>query len=68
MGKIELDGLRCKGCGLCTTACPGKLLALSDKVNLQGYTVVRVENPDKCTGCALCARLCPDLAILVYKS
>jgi len=67
MARIEINELRCKGCGLCTIACPGKLLSLSDKANLQGYTVVRISNPGKCTGCALCAQMCPDVAILVYK-
>ena len=67
MAKIVVDELRCKGCGLCTIACPAQLIELSEKLNLQGYRVVRMTNEQKCTGCALCGRICPDLAILVYK-
>jgi 2-oxoglutarate ferredoxin oxidoreductase subunit delta len=67
MAKIDIDELRCKGCGLCTVACPGKLIVLGEKLNIQGYRVVCMTNQEKCTGCALCAKICPDLAILVYK-
>jgi len=67
MAKIEILELRCKGCGLCTIACPGKLIELSDKLNIQGYRAVCMTNQEKCTGCALCAKICPDLAIIVYK-
>jgi 2-oxoglutarate ferredoxin oxidoreductase subunit delta len=67
MAKIKIDELRCKGCGLCTIACPGKLVTMSDTPNSLGYTIARFEGPDKCTGCALCAEMCPDVAITVFK-
>ena len=67
MPRIEVDEFRCKGCGLCTTACPAHLITLGDRLNLQGYRVVHMTSPEKCTGCALCGRLCPDMAIIVYK-
>lgn len=68
--KIEIDPRYCKGCGLCTTACPHKLIALATELNEQGFYPARIsaENLQRCTGCALCARLCPDCAISVYKS
>jgi 2-oxoglutarate ferredoxin oxidoreductase subunit delta len=68
MGKIEIDELRCKGCGLCTIACPQKLLSLSEKINNLGYTSAEITDPTRCTGCALCAEICPDVAILVFKN
>jgi len=67
MARIEIDEIRCKGCGLCTIACPHKLIQLSDKINLQGYTPAVMTVQEKCTGCALCAEICPDVAITVFK-
>jgi 2-oxoglutarate ferredoxin oxidoreductase subunit delta len=67
MGAIKIDELRCKGCGLCTIACPGKLIQLSEKINLLGYIPAEIICPEKCSGCALCAEICPDVAICVFK-
>jgi 2-oxoglutarate ferredoxin oxidoreductase subunit delta len=67
MAKIEINELRCKGCGLCTTVCPHNLLILNAKLNVQGYTIVEMQNETQCIGCALCAKICPDVAIMVYK-
>lgn len=68
MPKIEIDEIRCKGCGLCTIACPKNLIALSDQINNHGYTpAVFVGSEVQCTGCALCAEMCPDVAIKVFK-
>jgi 2-oxoglutarate ferredoxin oxidoreductase subunit delta len=67
MSKIIINEDRCKGCGLCTIACPQKLVTLKDTPNSMGYTVAVFSGPEKCTGCALCAEMCPDVAIMVYK-
>ena len=67
MSKIVINEDRCKGCGLCTIACPQKLVTLKDTPNSMGYTVAVFSGPEKCTGCALCAEMCPDVAIMVYK-
>ena len=39
-GAIEVNTERCKGCGLCIIACPQKVIALANKVNLHGYPYV----------------------------
>jgi 2-oxoglutarate ferredoxin oxidoreductase subunit delta len=67
MSHIIIDELRCKGCGLCTIACPKKLVNLSDATNSQGVSVAVFSGPEKCTGCALCGEMCPDVAITVIK-
>jgi 2-oxoglutarate ferredoxin oxidoreductase subunit delta len=67
MGRIEIDESRCKGCGICTIACPRKLITLCDKVNIQGFTPAEASSLEQCTGCALCAEICPDVAITVFK-
>ena len=36
-GAIVVDTERCKGCQLCIIACPQKVIALANKVNLHGY-------------------------------
>lgn len=67
MSHIVIDEARCKGCGLCTIACPRKLVSMSDTPNSMGYTVAVFCDAEKCTGCALCAEMCPDVAIVVFK-
>ncbi len=67
MPGIEIDEARCKGCGLCTIACPRQLIVLSEKINLLGYTPAQAKVQDECTGCKMCAEICPDVAIMVFK-
>jgi 2-oxoglutarate ferredoxin oxidoreductase subunit delta len=67
MAYITIDEKRCKGCGLCTIACPKKLVNMGETPNSLGLTVAVFSGPDMCTGCALCAEMCPDVAIAVFK-
>ena len=36
-GLVETNSEECKGCGLCTEACPPKVLRLADRLNRYGY-------------------------------
>lgn len=68
MPKIEINFERCKGCGLCTTVCPKKILEMQkEKRNKKGYFTASCTDVSKCIGCAMCAMMCPDCAITVEK-
>ena len=68
MAKVTINIDICKGCELCTTACPKKIVALSkDKINAKGYHPAEVTDMEKCIGCASCAMICPDCAITVER-
>ena len=47
-GAIEVNTERCKGCSLCIIACPQKVIALANKVNLHGYPYVEAVNEEAC--------------------
>lgn len=66
-GQVIFNEERCKGCELCVSVCPVKILKLSEiNINLQGYHPACMTDADKCIGCANCALICPDGAISVY--
>ncbi|MFH1562967.1 MAG: 4Fe-4S binding protein [Nitrospirota bacterium] len=67
MAKIVINSNRCKGCELCTTACPHNLIVMSEELNTSSFHPAVFIQSDKCTGCTLCAVICPDIAIEVYK-
>ena len=68
MAHIVVDEFFCKGCGLCVTACPKGILALSrTKLNHKGHAPVELAEPEKCVGCASCALMCPDCVITVER-
>ena len=68
MAKTTINVDRCKGCGLCTTVCPKKIIQLSKTaLNAKGYNPAEIVDMDSCIGCAMCALMCPDCAITVEK-
>ncbi|MFI3206957.1 MAG: 4Fe-4S binding protein [Clostridia bacterium] len=68
MAKITIDENVCKGCGLCVSVCPKKILELSkDKLNAKAYHPAEVVDMSKCIACAFCATICPDCAIRIEK-
>ena len=68
MNKIVIDIELCKGCKLCVSACPQKIIEMTDEFNSKGLNYAVFTDPDKkCTACKLCAIICPDVAIEVHK-
>ena len=68
MAKVSFNEERCKGCELCTTVCPKKIVSMSKtRLNGKGFHPAEVMDMDKCIGCAFCARMCPDVVIRVEK-
>ena len=68
MAKVTFKKDLCKGCGLCITACPKKIIALSkDEINRKGHHPAEITDQEKCIGCAFCATMCPDCVITVEK-
>lgn len=66
-GTVKIDNNKCKGCELCISVCPVKILAIDEvSINLKGYHPVTMIDESKCIGCGNCAIMCPDGALSVY--
>jgi len=64
--KFNVNFERCKGCEVCISACPKKILQMQrTKINKSGYHTVECSDDSACTSCALCATMCPDCAITI---
>ncbi len=68
MSRVVFLEERCKGCLLCTTACPKNIITKAGRFNGQGYEVVEVLDPSLCIGCGGCGLICPDVAVRVFKA
>lgn len=68
MNKVTIRDDQCKGCGLCVSVCPKKILKISDhRLNAKGFRPAEVIDIQKCIACAFCATICPDVVIEVEK-
>jgi 2-oxoglutarate ferredoxin oxidoreductase subunit delta len=66
---IEIDDIRCKGCGLCVAACTRDVLCMTVReVNVKGYHYASVLSLDSCTSCCSCGIVCPDGCISIYRA
>jgi NAD-dependent dihydropyrimidine dehydrogenase PreA subunit len=65
--KVVVNEDECKGCELCISACPEKVLFLQKHFNRLGYHPAGYIG-DGCTGCGYCFYQCPEPgAITVFK-
>ncbi len=70
MGKhsIKINETECKGCSICVSVCPVKILELNEhNANAKGYFPCSVITEDKCIGCTNCALMCPDSVITICE-
>ena len=68
MSKVSFTTDLCKGCGLCVSVCPKKIIVLAkDKINKKGHSPAEITEQEKCIACAFCATMCPDSVIKVEK-
>lgn len=68
-GKVTFNEDICKGCGLCASACPVKIISLdTERINVKGYQPATVIEMDKCIGCSSCGLMCPDCVITVERN
>jgi 2-oxoglutarate ferredoxin oxidoreductase subunit delta len=68
MAKVTFDKEKCKGCALCTTTCPKKIVKIEiDKTNSKGYYPASIEEMEECIGCGFCTLICPDVVIKIEK-
>lgn len=67
-GNVTFDQERCKGCSLCVSVCPVKIIFLNaESTNSKGYSVATITEMDKCIACTNCATMCPDGVITVER-
>lgn len=64
----RIDEDLCKGCGLCVSVCPKKVLEMSNKVSAKGYFPAFQARPEDCILCAICCTMCPDVAISITET
>jgi len=68
MALVTFDKERCKGCELCTTVCPKKIVVMNEnEINNKGFFTASVTEMQLCIGCGFCAMICPDCVIEVEK-
>lgn len=67
MPKVTFREDRCKGCELCVSVCPRKIIIMSGEMNNKGFHYATITDQSKCIACAFCARMCPDAVIEVER-
>jgi len=70
-GVVTFKAENCKGCQLCVSVCPVKIIELDrNSTNSKGYNPAYISeaNKEKCIGCAQCGLMCPDYVITVERN
>ena len=64
--KVIFNREKCKGCELCASFCPKKIIEMDTQVNAKGYCPAKITRQEECIGCLSCATVCPDCAIEIF--
>lgn len=66
--KMTVISERCKGCGLCVSVCPKKIVRIqTERRNKRGSFTAECTDDSACVCCTRCALICPDCAIVIDK-
>lgn len=66
-GRIVVNETYCKGCEICTQACPQHVIGLEQqRITIKGYHPAHLI-AEGCTGCGICAIVCPEAAIDIFR-
>jgi len=65
--RLAFNADKCKGCEICVSVCPKKILTMDAAVNAKGYHPACCADESECIGCASCAMMCPDCCITIYE-
>ncbi|MDD1773306.1 MAG: ferredoxin family protein [Methanomassiliicoccales archaeon] len=71
--EVRVNPEYCKGCRLCVTVCPRKVIEEGTELSEKGYVPPMVAHPEKCANwkrtdkrkavCEMCILTCPDHAL-----
>ena len=65
--RVEIQSELCKGCELCVSQCPKKVLEMGKELNHLGYPFA-IYKGEGCIGCGTCFYSCPEPeTIKVFK-
>ncbi|MFC2041520.1 4Fe-4S dicluster domain-containing protein [Chloroflexota bacterium] len=65
-GKVELDGSKCTGCGLCALDCPTGALTVSSSDETDAYQLLFKHS--LCIACAECVEVCPEQCLHLERT
>jgi 2-oxoglutarate ferredoxin oxidoreductase subunit delta len=63
--EIHIIEERCKGCGICVSACQSGVLTRTEETDSTKPAIPQIVGLEHCMGCGVCEMLCPDFAIWV---
>ncbi|MFC1919386.1 ferredoxin family protein [Chloroflexota bacterium] len=64
-GHVDIDKVRCKGCGFCVDFCPKEVLKMGTELNPKGYLLAVAGESVICHACGYCEAVCPEFAIKI---